>query len=378
MSARARHLSVVLAVLLAIAAPLAVAAATTPSASGYRIKSGDTITSIAVQLRLPGGWEQLYSANRDRIGPDPNRLTVGTELTVPQGVAIPVGEGYVVRPGDTLDSIAARLHVAGGGAALFNANRNAIGSDPNRLEVGQTLLPPGAVVPKTTASAPAAAPASAPPASALNRPAAAAPVAQARGGATTASGSGNGSPVLWSALAALVLLLLVVLVLIGLPRWRRSRGGQEVWVGGDYSRDHQPAPETKPGLPKLSRPKATTDPATGSVVAAFRPGSVGRSSRPEPQRTVEPVTPPLESEGVRILSPDAVPSRPAARRPSAERGSAAVRQPVPQRDLPVRPLPHRAAPQPAGYQPDLTDELLGEVRLVDPSTPLTKERRQAS
>src|SRR4051812_32400450 len=134
MSARARHLAVLLAVLLAVATPLAVAAASGPDPSTYRVKSGDTITSIAVQLRLAGGWQQLYQANRDRIGADPNRLEVGTDLTVPRGAAVPTGQGYVVQPGDTLDSIAGRLRVAGGGAALYTANRNAIGPDPNRLE----------------------------------------------------------------------------------------------------------------------------------------------------------------------------------------------------------------------------------------------------
>src|ERR1700712_5632197 len=144
MSARARHLSVLLAVLLAVATPLAVAvaAASGPDPSTYRVKSGDTITSIAVQLRLPGGWEQLYKANQDRIGADPNRLTVGTELDVPQGAAVPAGQGYVVKPGDTLNSIAGRLHVAGGGDALYAANRSAIGPDPNRLQGGPTLFPP--------------------------------------------------------------------------------------------------------------------------------------------------------------------------------------------------------------------------------------------
>jgi nucleoid-associated protein YgaU len=48
---------------------------------------------------------------------------------------------YKVRPGDTLNKIAHRLHVAGGWRALFKANRKHL-SNPNVLRAGQVLTLP--------------------------------------------------------------------------------------------------------------------------------------------------------------------------------------------------------------------------------------------
>ncbi|MGS0688320.1 LysM peptidoglycan-binding domain-containing protein [Nakamurella sp. GG22] len=46
----------------------------------YIVKRGDTLASIARTLRVPGGWRALYEANRDIIGLDPNMLKVGVKL----------------------------------------------------------------------------------------------------------------------------------------------------------------------------------------------------------------------------------------------------------------------------------------------------------
>ncbi|MFG3124164.1 transglycosylase family protein [Streptomyces sp. NPDC048201] len=50
---------------------------------------------------------------------------------------------YTVRDGDTLGSIADSLDVDGGWEALYSANKQAIGSDPNHVDPGQTLKVPG-------------------------------------------------------------------------------------------------------------------------------------------------------------------------------------------------------------------------------------------
>ena len=44
-----------------------------------------------------------------------------------------------VRPGDTLSSIAAKNHVAGGWTALYHKNRGVVGSNPNVIHPGQRL-----------------------------------------------------------------------------------------------------------------------------------------------------------------------------------------------------------------------------------------------
>ncbi|MFD8568582.1 transglycosylase family protein [Streptomyces sp. NPDC059639] len=49
------------------------------------VKSGETLTSIARRLKVKGGWQALYEANRDVVGSHPDRLTVGTSLVIPEG-----------------------------------------------------------------------------------------------------------------------------------------------------------------------------------------------------------------------------------------------------------------------------------------------------
>jgi LysM repeat protein len=141
-----RRLAVVAAVLGAVATPLAVAAAPQhkPATGQYQVRSGDTVTSIASRLHVKGGWQELYAANRGVVGTDPNRLVVGMTLTIPGGPAPTNTGGYVVRSGDTLTTIADRMRVPGGRDALYRANRQTIGANPNRLEIGQVLVSPGA------------------------------------------------------------------------------------------------------------------------------------------------------------------------------------------------------------------------------------------
>ncbi|MEU5250986.1 transglycosylase family protein [Streptomyces longwoodensis] len=53
--------------------------------------------------------------------------------------ASPVGGGYLVHPGDSLESIADSLDLAGGWRALYEANKDVIGADPSSIVPGQTL-----------------------------------------------------------------------------------------------------------------------------------------------------------------------------------------------------------------------------------------------
>ena len=49
---------------------------------------------------------------------------------------------YVVRSGDTLSEIASRQHVRGGWRALYLKNKRVVGSNPDRIFVGQRLVLP--------------------------------------------------------------------------------------------------------------------------------------------------------------------------------------------------------------------------------------------
>jgi LysM repeat protein len=105
----------------------------------WTVRPGDTLSAIAAALRVPGGWQALYTANRSAIGPDPDLIRPGAVLTLP-------GTGssarYTVAPGDTLSAIAAALGLPGGWQALYAANRSAIGPDPGVISPGTVLITP--------------------------------------------------------------------------------------------------------------------------------------------------------------------------------------------------------------------------------------------
>jgi LysM repeat protein len=110
----------------------------------WTVRPGDTLSSIAAALGLPGGWQALYAANRPLIGPDPGLIHAGTVLTVP-GRQQPTR--YTVAPGDTLSAIAVALGVPGGWQALYAANRQVIGPDPNVIRAGIVLAAPRPAAP---------------------------------------------------------------------------------------------------------------------------------------------------------------------------------------------------------------------------------------
>ncbi|MFF8840017.1 transglycosylase family protein [Streptomyces sp. NPDC015130] len=48
----------------------------------HTVQPGDTLGSITRRFAVKGGWQALYAANRSLIGPDPNRIVVGTMLRI--------------------------------------------------------------------------------------------------------------------------------------------------------------------------------------------------------------------------------------------------------------------------------------------------------
>jgi LysM repeat protein len=143
---------------------LSVAAApatTTGHTTKYVVQDGDTLSGIATQYAVPGGWPALYAANRQAIGPDPDLIRAGTVLVVP-GAMAPVR--FTVTAGNTLSGIAARLAVSGGWPALYAANRQAIGPDPDVIHSGTVLtIPRPAAASSPSAARPGPAPAPSPP-----------------------------------------------------------------------------------------------------------------------------------------------------------------------------------------------------------------------
>lgn len=114
-----------------------------PSADSYLVKPGDTLYSVARSLGVQ--MQALQTANGIA---DPSFIRVGQVLTIPGSgetaqASSPASsaavETYVVKSGDTLYSIARSLGVR------MQALRDSNGiADPSRIRVGQVLTIPGA------------------------------------------------------------------------------------------------------------------------------------------------------------------------------------------------------------------------------------------
>jgi LysM repeat protein len=118
----------------------------------YVVQPGDTLSGIASALGTPGGWPAVYAANREVIGPDPGLIRPGTVLALPGSGA---ATRYTIGAGDTLSGIAAALGTPGGWPALYAANRQAIGPDPDAIRAGTVLAIPHPAPPPSPASHPA-------------------------------------------------------------------------------------------------------------------------------------------------------------------------------------------------------------------------------
>ncbi|MFJ5864591.1 transglycosylase family protein [Streptomyces parvus] len=59
----------------------------------YTVASGDSLSGIAADRRVPGGWQGLYAANRTVVGDDPNLIFPGQRLSLDGSRAPKAGEG---------------------------------------------------------------------------------------------------------------------------------------------------------------------------------------------------------------------------------------------------------------------------------------------
>ena len=101
----------------------------------YTIKAGDTLYMLAIKYNTT-----VAAIMAINPGIDPNNLQIGQVICIPGGGIIPPpcdGVYYVVRPGDTLYSIANMYNISV--AKLMQANP---GVDPNNLMVGQLICIP--------------------------------------------------------------------------------------------------------------------------------------------------------------------------------------------------------------------------------------------
>ncbi len=190
-------------------APAAQLTPAKPAVTKYVVQYGDTLSSIAAQFAVHGGWPALYAANRPAIGPDPNTIHPGTVLLLPSRT---LPARYTVTAGDTLSGIAARLALPGGWLALYEANWQAIGPDPNRIHPGTVLTIPSPAATTSPSSRPSPAGKPTP----ATRPHLASPPPAPAGTAHHAVPRTTGAPNLNGMPTWLKALLLAVALLVGL------------------------------------------------------------------------------------------------------------------------------------------------------------------
>ncbi|MER7577998.1 transglycosylase family protein [Streptomyces sp. NPDC126514] len=85
------------------------------SARSYTVVSGDTLSQIAHDHRVSGGWSALYAANRDVIGNDPDLIHAGQELTMRKAAASSEGAGRHRADGSTSQTGGEDVHKPGTG-----------------------------------------------------------------------------------------------------------------------------------------------------------------------------------------------------------------------------------------------------------------------
>jgi LysM repeat protein len=126
-------------------APVATTDSSSEASFTYKVVAGDTLNAIARRFKTSTAAITGLNPNLN-----PNKLSIGQTLTIP-GTASAGSAGttadatpssgktttYVVRSGDTLNSIAKRLGVTA--SALQKANNI---TNPNRIYVGQQLIVP--------------------------------------------------------------------------------------------------------------------------------------------------------------------------------------------------------------------------------------------
>lgn len=120
------------------------------NSAGYTVRSGDTLSDIAQRAYGNGSkayWMALYVANQDTIGSNPNIIRPGENLRIPTINNNPYADSlYIVKSGDTLFGIAERVEngneVQSWVETIYGMNELIIGSNRNLIHPGQVLYIP--------------------------------------------------------------------------------------------------------------------------------------------------------------------------------------------------------------------------------------------
>jgi LysM repeat protein len=115
------------------------------TSSIYHIQRGDNLWDISrKQLGDPMRWKEVYGLNQELIGKNPDLIFSGTDLKLPGTGQIAGAGEYIVKPGDSLWSIAQKqMGSAPKWGDLYHANQGTIGVNPSLILPGQHLHLPG-------------------------------------------------------------------------------------------------------------------------------------------------------------------------------------------------------------------------------------------
>jgi cell wall-associated NlpC family hydrolase len=149
------------------APPALPAAPAAPTATGptkdYVVVSGDTLAQIATAQGVPGGWQQIYDANRDTIA-DPDMIVVGQHLKVPDSAAsgVPAATPPVLASVVKFADTAARTIIPAPAPAATTPAAEAPAEAPAAAKAPAEAPAPARAPAPVKAPAPAKAPAVAP------------------------------------------------------------------------------------------------------------------------------------------------------------------------------------------------------------------------
>lgn len=138
-------------------------ATATDATADYTVQPGDNLWDIAKAKLGDGfRWQEIYNLNKDLVGVNPDLIQPGTTLHLPTdqiASATTDATKYVVQPGDNLWQIA-QDHLGGGEHwnEIFQANSQTIGSNPDLIHPGTELSLPGAGGAQVASAVPAATP----------------------------------------------------------------------------------------------------------------------------------------------------------------------------------------------------------------------------
>lgn len=101
----------------------------------YEVQKGDNLTKIGKMYNKT--WQEIYEHNKGVIGSDPNKIYIGQVLEIPNvsQEPTPIRKTYTVKKGDTMWGIAKK-----NGMTLTKlVSLNSQIKDPNKIYVGDTV-----------------------------------------------------------------------------------------------------------------------------------------------------------------------------------------------------------------------------------------------